>query len=145
KNRLTSSSIRSRIRFGSTSPTSTALPDTRKLIASSRSQARRHRLIGTNQSLFLAPTLNRRRYPHRFPVFGHGPARNVDTCATQFVDNRIIGQDIADTLSVDQLPDPMTNSFRGMRFSAVGGSDGGREEIFQLKDAATRRHVFVGG
>ena len=52
------------------------------------------RSIGTDQRLLLATTLNRRRYPHRLPVFGHGPTRNVDTSTAQFVDDRVIGQDL---------------------------------------------------
>src|SRR6516164_1513312 len=131
------SETRELMRSRNASPRSMFLPDTRNaMLISERSAQGR---------LLLAPSLHRRRNPHRFTIFRDRPARNVDTNGTQPFDDGVIGEDVLCRLLVDQLPDAMAHRLRRMRLTPIRGRNCGSEEVFQLEDAAARGHVFVGG
>ena len=48
-------------------------------------------------------------------------------------------------LPIDHVPDAEAHRFGRMGVAAIVRSDRGGEKIFQLEQAARRRHVFVGG
>ena len=96
-------------------------------------------------ALFVAAALHRGRYPHRLAVFGDGAAGDINARSAQSFHDGVVGQDRGGVLGIDQLLDVVAHRLRRVRFAAVGGRDRSREEIFQFKDAAIGRHVFVGG
>src|SRR6185437_5977460 len=110
-----------------------------------RATVRRWRISGQRRDLLVAPALHRRRNAQGFAVFGHGAPRNVDPGLAQPFDDGIVGQYVSCALGIDQLLDAVPYRLGGMRLTAVRGRNGRGEEIFQLENAAARRHVLVGG
>ena len=57
---------------------------------------------GADDGLLVAPPLYGRRDPHRFPVFGNRPARNIDAGGVQSFDDGVVREDVVETIGAEQ-------------------------------------------
>src|SRR6185437_3142165 len=90
----------------------------------------------------LAPALHRGGDAHSLAVFGDCAPRNVDALFEQDLDDAIIGKHVV-RLGLDERLDAEAHRLGRKRFAAARRRDRRGEEIFELIDAARRRHVFV--
>src|SRR5262245_21342461 len=95
--------------------------------------------------LLFAAALNRRWNAHCFTVLCNRAARDIDSGITQSFHNRIVRQNVLSTFIVDQLANAMPDGFGRMSLATIGCGNRRGEEIFQFKDSATGRHVFICG
>ena len=58
----------------------------------------------------IAATLHRGRNMERIPLLGDGPPRDLNTVATQYIDDSIIGQNVGNGFIVDKHLDAVPNS-----------------------------------
>ncbi len=84
----------------------------------------------TNAQGLVPPALDRGRDSQRFPVFGDGPARDVDAVLLQHLDQLVVGQDVLGRLIVDQRLDAEAYGFRRMCLAAARAGDRRGEELF---------------